>query len=455
MNSAIVFFVIQTTLFLGGGSQVLNDDHRFQLGTHMVVNLFLDHPPRNHPKIRADHSVFRLCLNIPMDSIGFTNDGRIHYRAVVRTHRLEGAAILLGAYGDQDRWIAFALMPNDSVNIHVGLDSMRKVKGYHFEGKSSQIAKYYQKKSLEVGYIDPMFIKTRCENCNRDSIELHEQEFIRKNAPMHHLPVWLIKEEMAHAKMEYFRVIAPIGEDIKNEENEYYKIMVPEVDYGALRLNDHFLRSMLHKIIREVQGSSSNAACLMPGAWRLKDQINRLDKILLKASETKGCGNELVLRLLYDQVFPKLKDSDDFAVFQQLLEEYLYYQPYKEYLLQQLEVCQHFQQPNIVQEMLQQGLIKEGESFFIYIKSHKREEVPYKLNKYIKKLNPSIKVLILDSSIDHISGLNGFTYALSTREQAEFCCMPAFIGYNAARKRTLVTTGVLKSSMAELMVDAY
>lgn len=437
MHHYLLPFALYLIPFWIGTDRTQEEGHRFQFDTHTEVHVFFDSLPSSHPKIRLNYSMFRPCLDIYLDSLGLNGDGHYHYKAVVSAHRIEPAAILFGSYYTPEKRLSFALIPQDTVRIHVALDANRKVKDYRFEGKSSQLSEYYQKKAIHLGYALPQFLKVNCEGCDWDSIVSREQTFIRENAPQYQLSEALIAQELAHAKMDYTLGIVPIE------------------DYAAMRLNDHFLRIKLKKIRAEILGKAPTGACLMPGQWQLKDRLDDVEMILQKASSTVGCRDELVLRLLYYELFPKLKSSDDFAIFRQLTNRYLIYQPYRDFLERKLVARQNNRQPSLVQAMRKQGLIKEGESFFVYLKSDKDDYIHWRSRKYFKQLSPEVKFFIMDLSADHISGPQAFQYAPSTHERVKFCCLPFVIAYNARRQRALSEPSIKLLDALELMADGY
>lgn len=412
------------------------DRHRFVPNGSSVVYIKFDKEPTDSPVIRTEMNIFRYCRDISMDLIK-KEDNNYTYRKVVSSTHIESATILFGSYWSSEKRLSIALVPNDTVYATVVLDTNKSIKSYKFKGKNKSLCEYYQAKSIHVNYIDPLFQKPNCTDCNWDSVVNQEKSFILSNAKKYNLSPEMIKEELALSKINYFG----------------YNYHVPDSDFKAMRLNDFFLgRTVLTisqndslNIDDRFSYDPSKSGCPFPGGWSLLDRFSDIEHVLKKISTSsryKSNKDELALFIMIDIVIPKLKNKSDLKLFPKLL-EYISYQPYKSYLEDIIEEKTISNHNLLIKDLLDSKLLNKKSDFIILLKS-KYYDIPDKNQDKFRILakNKILIELTVENGKIYNTQLN-YTYNITKKdEEMFFCCDPTFIAFNSKNKISLKTRSI-------------
>lgn len=406
------YFINSLLHVLGFTLSQPTDDQRLVFDAYAKINVIFNKKPNVNPSLRYQTYYSRGCITDSIDLVEI-KDQHYRYEAYVKTMRIEPAAVLFGGYWTPKKRMVFAMAPHDSITIRISLDENDSILSYQFEGQQQDICEYYQKKSVEVGYFDPIFQKGGCEEDQCDSLIKMEEQFVLANASKYQLPKWLIEEELAHAKLFYLE--------------KFYD--VPKQDYQAMRLNEYFCLSTVYKLTRDLN-PEINTVCPIPGTWSLERNLANFEYLLNKISEKKGAENELTLWLLYNQILPKIKSKTDFKLFGKLIKKYLKYEPYRKFLSKNLETKKQNLSYGIINSMNTQDLIKENESYFLYLKDKSASIHPVIQSK-IDELDTYVKIFILEIEKNEVYLSNQKIHQLTEREKAEFCCNATFMAFNA------------------------
>lgn len=424
--------ILLTLLSLfGSSSQTPEFDHRFQFDAYSVINVSFDRKLEKDPVIRTEYSVFRECLIVPFMLLG-TKNGKYHYQAIVRTPRIQAALIHFEGYWNPEKRLGFALVPGDSLIIDISLHEDLSVKAYHFDSPYRSFSQYYQDKSVEVGYVDARIQKYHKDHPKWDSLVKAEKAFVLRKAKEHRLPKWLEREEYVHAEVDYF-------------SPETY--VIAENDYEAMRLNDHFLYTVLYKIL------DKKTTCLLPGTWKLKNDLPDLKKNLEKVKSIEGCNNELVLHLL-QQIVSKLKTEEDFEIFENLMTDYLSYPDYYNYLKEEIAKRKNklYLDP-FFEKLIELDLIEKNQSFVAYIKKDGERVVP-KIQSFLDQFYPAIEILILDMDQNKVLMDGELICEFEDSEAASFCCLPIVIGYDQPKSLALLSAYKF-NEVLDMMVSPF